>query len=154
MTDALMAGFTTALLIGCAVCVAGLAAVAAADVAKREWKRYKAAKGKTLTAAVAIVGIAAAYWCGATKPATDRVTFLATDPEVAYISDNGSYVSNDVVVGTFYICGLTREDFGSISDELAEKYTELFRYPEMLMPTLDGDILWFKLGSGESPKEI
>ena len=60
----------------------------------------------------------------------------------------------DIVVGTFYIVGLTREDFGSLSDELAEKFADRFRYPEMMMRQMDGSFLWFKLGCGEEPMVI
>ena len=60
----------------------------------------------------------------------------------------------DVIVGTFYICGLTSTDFGSIPDELAEKYTERFRYPEMFMRTENGHVVMFRLGSGEPPMQI
>ena len=60
----------------------------------------------------------------------------------------------DIIVGTFYICGLTRDDFGSISDELAEKYTEKFRYPEVFMRTENGHVIMFRLGSGEPPIQI
>lgn len=57
----------------------------------------------------------------------------------------------DILVGTCYICGLTREDFGSISDELAKKYTEKFRYPEMFKRTENGHVVMLRLGSGEPP---
>ena len=60
----------------------------------------------------------------------------------------------DILVGTFYICGLTREDFGSISDELAEKYMEKFRYPEFFMRTENGHVIMFRMGSGEAPVQI
>lgn len=60
----------------------------------------------------------------------------------------------DIIVGTFYICGLTSTDFGSIPDELAEKYTEKFRYPEMFMRTENGHVVMFRLGSGKSPMQI
>ena len=60
----------------------------------------------------------------------------------------------DIIVGPFYICGLTSTDFGSISDELAEKYTERFRYPEMFMRTENGHVVMFRLGSGEPPMRI
>lgn len=60
----------------------------------------------------------------------------------------------DVVVGTFYICGLSREDFASLPDDLAEKYTERFRYPEMFMKNGNGHVIMFRLGSGEAPVRI
>lgn len=36
----------------------------------------------------------------------------------------------DIVAGTFFICGVGSENFESIPDELIEKYTEIFKYPE------------------------
>ena len=60
----------------------------------------------------------------------------------------------DILVGTFYICGLTREDFASISDELAERYMKKFRYPEFFMRTENGHVIMFRMGSGEAPVRI
>ena len=60
----------------------------------------------------------------------------------------------DIVPGTFFMCGLTSNDFGSISDELAAKFSELFRYPEMFIRTDEGRVLCFRLGSVEPPTEI
>ncbi len=60
----------------------------------------------------------------------------------------------DIVPGTFFIVGLTKDNFDSLSDELAEKFTELFRYPEMYMRTMDNHVLCIRLGSGEAPIQI
>ena len=60
----------------------------------------------------------------------------------------------DILKGTFFICGLGREKFCSISDELAAKYTEHFLWPEVCMRTLDGHVLWIKMKPGEQPKVI
>ncbi|MBR2258190.1 MAG: DUF3846 domain-containing protein [Blautia sp.] len=60
----------------------------------------------------------------------------------------------DIVPGTFFLCGLSTDDFASIPDDMAEKYMKLFLYPEFFMRTLDGKLLRFKIGSGEPPKEI
>ena len=35
----------------------------------------------------------------------------------------------DIIAGTFFICGLGEEDCDSLSDELAEKYLQIFRNP-------------------------
>ena len=32
----------------------------------------------------------------------------------------------DIIAGTFIIAGLTKDDFGSLSDEMIEKYTAMF----------------------------
>ncbi len=60
----------------------------------------------------------------------------------------------DILVGTFYICGLSQEDFASIPDDLAEKYTERFKYPEMFIRTKNDQVIMVRLGSGEKPKVI
>ena len=42
----------------------------------------------------------------------------------------------DVIVGTFIVAGLTEDDFGSLSDEQIEKYTEVLRKwitPELIL---------------------
>lgn len=35
----------------------------------------------------------------------------------------------DILVGTFFVCGIGEEDFCGLSDELAEKYAKVFKYP-------------------------
>lgn len=60
----------------------------------------------------------------------------------------------DIIKGAFFLVGLSRDDFCSIPEELAEKYTELFRYPEMYMRTEDRKVVCFRLGSGEPPIRI
>ena len=32
----------------------------------------------------------------------------------------------DILVGTFLVVGLTEDDFGSLTDEMIEKYTDVF----------------------------
>ena len=42
----------------------------------------------------------------------------------------------DVIAGTFIVAGLTEDDFGSLSEEQIERYTEMFKrwiIPEMLL---------------------
>ena len=60
----------------------------------------------------------------------------------------------DIIKGTFFICGLGEENFCSISDELAEKYTDQFRWPEVFMRTMDGHVIWVRMKSGEEPRMI
>lgn len=47
----------------------------------------------------------------------------------------------DFIAGTFLIVGLTEDDFGSLTDELIEKYTKMFRYCYHLVE--DGDKKYF-----------
>lgn len=39
----------------------------------------------------------------------------------------------DIIAGTFLICGISEEDFDSLSPELAEKYLKKFADPEIFM---------------------
>ena len=60
----------------------------------------------------------------------------------------------DVVPGAFFLAGLTEESFGSIPDDLAAKFTELFRYPEMYMRTANDHVVCFRVGSDEPPIRV
>jgi len=73
-------------------------------------------------------------------------------PNRALVDDVGN--PYDIICGSFFICGVGKEDFISISDELAEKYTEVFRYPEMFVRAADGHVAWIRLNSGERPRVI
>ncbi len=57
----------------------------------------------------------------------------------------------DIIHGTFFITGLNRDNFSSISDKMAEKYRKMFQYPELYMQTEDGHVYCFKIGSDEQP---
>lgn len=39
----------------------------------------------------------------------------------------------DILCGLFFICGLREEDFSSLPEELIQKYTLLFRHPELFL---------------------
>ena len=50
----------------------------------------------------------------------------------------------DLLFGTFLVVGLTEDNFGSLSDDLAEKYLERFRYPEQFLRLPDGHVLMLR----------
>ena len=56
--------------------------------------------------------------------------YLGLEPNRALRDDTGRIY--DIVCGTFFVCGLSLEDgdFSSLSDDLIERYTEKFKYPE------------------------
>ena len=43
-------------------------------------------------------------------------------------NDNGDIY--DIIAGTFLVVGLTEDDFGDLTDEQVEKYTEMYKEPE------------------------
>lgn len=57
----------------------------------------------------------------------------------------------DIIHGTFFITGLSHDNFSSISDKLAERYKKLFHDPELYIQTEDGHVYCFKIGSNEQP---
>ena len=46
----------------------------------------------------------------------------------------------DVIAGTFLVVGLTEEDFGSLSPELLQTFSQRFQNPEIFM-MIDGKLL-------------
>ena len=69
----------------------------------------------------------------------DEGKILGMEPNRALQDENGKVY--DIVHGTFFICGLTEDDFGGLTDELAEKYLDKFRHPEYFMRTKAGEIV-------------
>lgn len=49
----------------------------------------------------------------------------------------------DIIAGTFLVTGLTKDSFGSLSDELIETYRERFKSPEMFV-CVNGKIIALK----------
>lgn len=83
-------------------------------------------------------------WIEAIYPWEDKVALVCNEEgkyngselNRALYDEDGNMI--DIIAGTFFICGLTDEDFGSLSDELAEKYMKKFLYPEIFIRTRKG----------------
>lgn len=57
---------------------------------------------------------------------------LGMEPNRA-IYDPDTRDITEVICGTFFICGLGREDFTSLTKQQIQHYTKLFEYPEMFL---------------------
>ena len=69
----------------------------------------------------------------------DYVALVCNDNGIAEgLQPNRMLEDYDIILGSFFICGLGEEDFTSIPDELIEKYTEKFRWPELFLRDEDG----------------
>ena len=87
-------------------------------------------------------------------PWTDEVALICNDegkldgslPNRSLEDDNGNIY--DIVFGTFFICGLTEDNFGSLSLDLADKYADMFREPETYYRTEDNHIASFTFHRG------
>ena len=82
----------------------------------------------------------------------DEGKFKGYVPNRALVDEEGE--PYDIIAGTFFVCGLTVDNFTSISNELEKQFRERFYWPEMFMRTLEGQILWIKLKPGEMPRVI
>ena len=58
----------------------------------------------------------------------------------------------DIVAGDFFICDVSGEDFGSLSDEQIEKYTEKFKTPEVFIK-INGGIAAIPLINPSKPRD-
>lgn len=90
----------------------------------------------TLEAKQAAVGgglITCAY------PWEEAVCIVANDEGLINGMPYNRYVENyQVIAGPFFVCGLTEDDFGSLTDEQAERYREMFLRPEIFLDLEDG----------------
>lgn len=82
----------------------------------------------------------------------DDAMALGYPPNRMLKTDDGEIY--DIVPGTFFLAGLTGDNFCSLPEDLAEKYAALFRYPEIYARTMDGHVLCLRPGSGEPPITI
>ena len=104
----------------------------------------------TLENLQALVGgdIAASY------PWQDYVGLVYDDDGKAKADQkpNRALEDYDLLVGPFFICGLGREDFASISDELTLKFAAKFWMPERFL-MLDGALVVIREDDGTEPGE-
>ena len=54
---------------------------------------------------------------------------LGMEPNRAIRNEDGDIL--DIISGTFFICGLTEDDFDSLTEEQITYYSNLFQHPEM-----------------------
>lgn len=59
---------------------------------------------------------------------------------------------DDVICGTFFICGVSNQDFISLTDEQIERYTRIFYVPEVFLH-IGGRIMVLQLPDEEGGKE-
>lgn len=77
-------------------------------------------------------------------PWADEVALVCNDegkilelPPNRALADEKGHVY-DIIHGTFFICGLTEDNFGGLTDEQAELYSKKFHNPQQFMRMLDG----------------
>lgn len=48
---------------------------------------------------------------------------------------NRSLEDYDIISGTFFLCGISEDNFSGLNDRLLKKYEEKFKYPELILET-------------------
>ncbi|MEE5994006.1 MAG: DUF3846 domain-containing protein [Oscillospiraceae bacterium] len=72
-------------------------------------------------------------------PFEEMVTLVCNEDGIALNLPRNRMVKNyGIIRGTFFICGLTEEDFCSLTDAQIEHYKKLFWNIEYFIPTPDG----------------
>ena len=61
---------------------------------------------------------------------------IGLEPNRVLRDEDGNAV--DIIFGTFIVTGLTDDDFGSLTDEQAEYYLNMFQCPEIIIRTGNG----------------
>lgn len=91
----------------------------------------------------------------AVYPWEDNVALVCSDTgKIDGHAPNRMLEDYDIICGSFFICGLSPENFADISDDMAEKYEKKFHFPEMFLRTMEGHVLNLKIGSGDPPKVV
>lgn len=109
----------------------------------------------TLEAMQTIVG----GYIEAVYPFTDEVALVCNEEgKIAGLPLNRELKDSDgkiydIVAGTFFVTGLTKDNFGSLTDEQAEVYLEKFRYPEKFVRFND-DIIAVPVVKNSERKEV
>lgn len=77
-------------------------------------------------------------WIGCTYPWEEYVGLVHNDNGIAEGLPPNRVVGRNIIFGDFFICGIGEEDFTDLSPELVEHFTEMFKYPELIVPTVNG----------------
>lgn len=90
----------------------------------------------------------------ATYPWTDELLALVTDDEGLFSDKIPCRYIRELeqpIMGNFFLCGLDREDFADLSDELAEKYLKRFWMPEIILGGA-GSVVVIPVDDGTRPE--
>ena len=73
-------------------------------------------------------------------PFADKVALVCNDegkllglPMNRAVRDPATGQILDIIAGSFFICGLGKEDFASLTDEQVQRYAQMFRCPEIFI---------------------
>lgn len=74
-------------------------------------------------------------------PFNDDVAIVCNEEALLIgLEPNRTVERYGIVFGTFFVCGLTEDDFTGLTDEQIEQYGLLYKSPEMFIRTTNGVI--------------
>lgn len=74
-------------------------------------------------------------------PFPDEIALVDNDEGKLIGLPPNRVVGGDIIAGNFFLAGVNEEDFCDISEDLAERYTDFFRYPDVFIPTPEGTLI-------------
>lgn len=98
----------------------------------------------------------------AVYPWEDRAALVCNDEgKLMGLPLNRSLEDYDIIAGTFFICGLGKDDFTSLTENQIEHYKSKYRMPELFFRTPDGvkgrpcepAVYRLFMGAAQSPKK-
>lgn len=74
-------------------------------------------------------------------PFEEEVAIVANEEGLLIGLEPNRIVENyGIIFGTFFVCGLSEDDFIGLTDEQIEQYGQLYKSPEMFIRTTNGVI--------------
>ena len=100
---------------------------------------------QTLEAMQGVVG----GYIQAIYPWEDRVALVCDEEALLkHARFNRLVAPKTPIFGTFFVCGLSEDDFTDLPQDMIDKYTELLGDPEMLIRTASGPVVLHLMGFG------
>lgn len=75
----------------------------------------------------------------AVYPWEDRAALVCNDEgKLIGLPLNRAIEDYDVIAGTFFVCGLSEDNFAGLTEQQLERYQKMFECPEMFLQTPEG----------------
>lgn len=78
-------------------------------------------------------------------PWDDEVGLVHNDNAIAQGLQPNRVVGRNIIFGPFFLAGLGEEDFTDFPENLVDKYSKLFAFPELFLPCPDGSLSVYRL---------
>ena len=87
-------------------------------------------------------------------PWDDEVGLVHNDNAIAQGLEPNRVVGRNIIFGPFFLAGLGEEDFTDIPENLVDKYSKLFAFPELFLPCPDGSLSAYRLVTLQESEQV